>query len=131
MSSGRDLGILPAKTNMSSLFKLSRMLYKEFSASSLICGPPPLISLSSLDLIFTFILDNPSFNLIKSDLQPNSVTLLSISSPVKPAIKPKAELSYPKFFNTIDTFMPFPPGYTSSSSVLLTLPNFKSLTLTT
>ena len=78
MSSGSDLGILPAKTNMSPSCRLSSFLYKEFSASSLICGPPPLISLSSFDLTFIFILDNPSFNLIKSDLQPNSHTLLSI-----------------------------------------------------
>ena len=83
--------MLPAKTNMSPSCRLSNFLYKEFSASSLICGPPPLTSLSSLDLIFTFILDSPSFNLIKSDLQPNSDTLLSISSPVNPAIKPKAD----------------------------------------
>ncbi len=39
---------------------------------------------------------------------------LSISWPVKPARKPRAVLSMPRFLNTIETLMPFPPGNISS-----------------
>ena len=57
-----------------------------------------------------------------------SFNLLTISFPVKPATKPRAVLSSPKFFKTVDTLVPLPPGKINSELVRLVSPNLKSST---
>ena len=59
---------------------------------------------------------------IKSVFIPCSCILFCNSSPVKPAIKPRAVFSIPKFFTTVDTLRPFPPGNIFSSCVLFIFP---------
>ena len=96
--------------------------------SSLISGPAPLISVPSIDLSLRLILEIPFSIEIKSDLIPMSFNLLTISFPVKPATKPRAVLSNPKFFKTVDTLVPLPPGKINSELVRLVSPNLKSST---
>ena len=125
ISSGNVLGILPEITNTSSWVSCSNWWNKAWISSSWISGPIPLISVSSLDFIFTLIRDNPFLTWMKSVLAPKLSSLCSISFPVKPAIKPSAVLSSPKLESTIETLMPFPPGKISSNFVLLMIPGLK------
>ena len=90
-------------------------------------GPAPLISVPSIDLSLRLILEIPFSIEIKSDLIPMSFNLLTISFPVKPATKPRAVLSSPKFFKTVDTLVPL-PGKINSELVRLVSPNLKSST---
>ena len=91
-------------------------------------GPAPLISVPSIDLSLRLILEIPFSIEIKSDLIPMSFNLLTISFPVNPATKPRAVLSSPKFFKTVDTLVPLPPGKINSELVRLVSPNLKSST---
>ena len=94
-------------------------------SSSVISGPFPFNAVSSFELIFTLILVIPFSTFIKSVFIPFSSMFLFNSFPVNPAINPNAVLSIPRFFRTVDTFSPFPPGSIFSVFVLFIFPILK------
>ena len=130
MSSGIEVGMLPARNKTSPSPSLSSFSISFSTSSGEITGPLPLISVPSIDFNFRLIRDTPSLISIKSDATPISLSLLSISFPVNPAKNPSAVFSIPRLPSTVETLMPFPPGRISSELVRFVSPSLKSSTET-
>ena len=127
---GITSGILPASTRISPSDSVSSFSYSFLISASPIAGPCPLISVSSLERSFTLILEIPFSTLIKSARTPFSSNRSCILFPVNPARKPSAVFSKPRFFKTMETLIPFPPGKIISSVVRFTIPQVKLSTET-
>ena len=124
----RLLGAEPASTRISSLPISNNLSYNSSRYSFFITGPSPLIWVSLVPVTLILILLLPSHE-IKSHLTSSSPRRRSTSSPVKPALKPRAVVSIPNLLRRIDTLIPFPPGNISSELVLLISPILSSLIL--
>ena len=103
-------GMLPDKTSISPSFKSEILLVSSCNFSAVISGETPVSSVSlSFPLTFTLILVFPSSS-TNSDLMLSFFKSLTIKSPTNPATNPIAIDSTSRFFNTLETLIPFPPA---------------------